>query len=100
MPLISPDVKSTSHYFYGHPTSSVAFAKHYGLRIVGRGELADAYKEDLKCHEGHYHLDDTKEAFQRAVKEAIGAFDEWCKEPKESRGSWTYIEEKECQGRV
>ena len=88
MPLISPDRPQTAHYFQGHPTSSVAFAKHYELRIVGRRELVDAYGDDLKCAEGHYHADDSKEAFVKAVKEAVGAFNGWCASPSEERGSW------------
>ena len=88
LPLISPTDKGTAHYFRGHPTSSIAFAKHYNLRIIGHSQLTAAYYDDLKCRAGHYYDNESDESFLDAAKRAIGALKAWCQKPVELRKPW------------
>ena len=39
-------------YLHNHPTSSIAYAVHFGLRIVGHRDVQDAYSFVLQ---GYYH---------------------------------------------
>jgi len=76
-----------------------AFAVNYGLHLVGRRELVNAYPDDLKCRvRGHYHDEDTQESFLSAARDAVATLRKWCDAPEQKRGPWatTGLDLRDC----
>jgi hypothetical protein len=87
LPLISPDFEPTRHYFQGHPTSNIAYASHFNLRVVGHRGILDSYKYELRNNIGYWH-NGTIESAKIAAKHAIHDFNKWCKHFNNSKISW------------
>lgn len=77
LPLISPDVDGTRHYFQGHPTSSIAYAAHFHLRVIGHKAIFHSYHHELRDNIGYQH-NGTKQSAQFAAVKALNDFYKWC----------------------
>ena len=78
-------------YLHNHPTSSIAYAANFGMRIVGHKNIPVAYPETLEWRIGHYH-DNSLESVRHAYREAILAFKEFCKYKKEVEDSGKVVD--------
>ena len=72
-------------YLHNHPTSSIAYAANFGLRVVGHKDVPAAYPEALGGRLGHYH-DGTDESVSGAFSEAVASFVEYCNQVKRLSG--------------
>jgi hypothetical protein len=77
LPLISPDFGPTRHYFQGHPTSNIAYASHFNLRVVGHRGILNSYKYELRNNIGYWHNGTKESAIVAAIK-SVYDFGEWC----------------------
>jgi hypothetical protein len=77
LPLISPSKKTTAHYFKGHPTSSIAYASHFNISVVGHYQIGREYDLELAGVAGYYHNGDRHD-FSEKVKRAIADFERAC----------------------
>jgi hypothetical protein len=87
LPLISPEFEPTKHYFQGHPTSNIAYASHFNLRVIGHRGILDSYKYELRNNIGYWH-NGTKESAILAIENSLMDFNTWCKNSKESNYQW------------
>ena len=66
-------------YLHNHPTSSIAYAANFGLRVVGHKNIGTAYSEVLLGRVGHYH-DNSYESVTGCYRSAVKAFHAYCTE--------------------
>jgi hypothetical protein len=64
-------------YLDGHPSSNIAYAKHFNLRIIGHYKLSQAYVNALGPGKHHWHHGDMR-SIKHTYEEAIQAFHEYC----------------------
>jgi hypothetical protein len=82
LPLIpGADNGDPRGYLHNHPTSSIAYAANFGLRVVGHKNVPAAYPEALEGRIGHYH-NGTNESVRAAFSEAVASFVEYCEQIK------------------
>ena len=86
LPLIMPGKGQSSEYLQGHPTSTIAYSLHFGLRVIAHEVVFDAYRYDLQgqiiyLHEGN------EVSFSFAMRRALEGFQSWCSSDS-PRTSW------------
>jgi hypothetical protein len=77
LPLISPARRATAHYFKGHPTSSIAYASHFNISVIGHHQIAREYDMELSGMQGYYHSGDRHD-FAEKVRLALADFERAC----------------------
>jgi hypothetical protein len=69
-------------YLHNHPTSSIAYAVNFGMRIVGHKKVPVAYQEVLgNTRLGHYH-NNSRESVIKAYTDALAAHADYCARAK------------------
>jgi hypothetical protein len=90
LPLIAPKnthfAKSQS-YYQGHPTSTIAYALNFGLRVIGHQDIHEAYQTDLNNSQGYWH-NGSRESVINAVHNALIDFKEWCRRMDKDKEHW------------
>ena len=87
--------KYCQSYFKGHPTSAIAHAIQFRLRIVGHADLLREYGTDLSTangrpfeEKGYFHADDTPASVVAAFADSLADWQRWCGVAEADRGPW------------
>jgi len=88
LPLISSANTSFSYgYLKGHPTSSITYAKHFRIPIIGLNKIVEAYPNDINITNGYWH-DGSIGGILSTFSAALQHRETWCQIHDVVRSSW------------